>query len=422
MASSPSLAPTVELERRAWKAKLITCGLLGLFLGAALGALIFGSLGTESTATAYIRINPPVDLGAVAGGADQTTPVPQDMTENYVSGEVNYLSGEGFAQTLGRKLALSEPASIVVAQAGGSTIVTISNNSPSADEARRTVQTAIDIYGQQLAQRVDQQMQTILPALDQWQLANAADPERLAQIGALRDAVLLQAEQGRIVTVLQPPTVNDPTLSRWLIGVLLGSVLGAALGVLAAMRHSRRVGQPQLVPQIAAAADRVLSPAVNIRTPWSTQRSSLARTLYAQCLSAEPNEVIVVLGVTAGSGTSVVTTMLEFAATEDGPGAHEDSADQRRTQIIDAGTLGDSASAHHAVHQASPIVLVVRIDHDTPAQALTTCAAASAVAAPVLVLFTYRPWWDSLLNHLKPAWPPARRVHGGRPDPAAGSP
>jgi len=425
MVSAPSLTPTVDLEHRAWRARLIAGALLGLFLGAALGGLTFGFLSTDSTATAFIRINPPVDFSAVAGGADQATPVPQDMSENYVAGEVSYLSGEGFAQAVGRKLALSEPASIVVAQAGGSSAVTISNSSPSADEARRTVQTAIDIYGQQLAQRVDQQLRTILPALDQWQQADAADGERIARVIALREAIVLQAAQASVVAVLQPPTVSDPRLSRWLIGVLLGGLLGAALVVLVVMRRARRSGQPMLVTQSAAATDGVLVPAVNIRAPSSTERSALARTLYTQCVPAKPNRVIVVLGATEDSGTSIIARMLEFAAGEQETVPSGAAADQHATQIIEAGAIGASASAHHAINMATTIVVVVRIDHDTAAQALTTCSACSAAStggAPVLAVFTYRPWWDSWLNYLKRIWPPARLRPGPRPGTGGGGP
>lgn len=422
MASAPSLTPTIDIEQRAWKAKLIAGALLGLFLGAALGSLTFGFLSSDSTATAFIRINPPVDFSAIAGGADQTTPVAQDMTENYVAGEVSYLSGEGFAEALGRKLALSEPASIVVAQAGGSSAVTISNSSPTADEARRTVQTAIDIYGQQLAQRVDQQMRAILPALDQWQRDNAADPQRTAQVAALREAIGLQAAQASVLIVLQPPTVSDPRLSRWLIGVLLGGVLGATIAVLAVMRRSRQAGQPNLVTGVAAAADGVLVPAVNIRTPWNPERPALARMLYTQCIPAEPDQIIVVLGATEDSGTSVIATMLEFAAGEEETVPSAAAADRRATQVIDAGTIGASASALHAINQATTLVVVARIDHDAADQVLVTCSAVSARGVPVLAAFTYRPWWDSWLTELRDIWPFSRRTSGRRHGAGGGVP
>jgi hypothetical protein len=391
--------------------KLIAGAVLGALIGALLGGLAFGSLSADSTATAFIRITPPVDFTALAGGAAQTTPNDQDVTENYVAGEVSYLAGEGFAQAVGRKLALSGPASIIVSQAGGSSAVTISNSSSSADEARRTVQAAIDIYGQQLAQRADQQLRAILPALDQWQLADAADPARMRDITALRDSIRLQAAQASVVVVLQPPTVNDPSVDRWLIGALLGGVLGAALVVLLVMRRSRRSGQPTLVPTVAEAVDGVLVPSVNIRKPWSSEQASLARTLYTQCVAAVPSRVIVVLGATEDSGTSVVASMFEFAAAERVPVG---GADQHATQIIGAGAIGVSAEVHQAIDAATAIVVVVRIDHDTAAQALTTCSAAAAGGKPVLAVFTYRPWWATLLGGPKRNRPAAEQTPTGR--------
>lgn len=410
MASASSLTATADIERRAWKMKLIAGAVIGVLIGALLGGVAFGSLSADSTATAFIRITPPVDFTALAGGAAQTTPNDQDVTENYVAGEVSYLAGEGFAQAVGRKLALSGPASIIVSQAGGSSAVTISNSSSSADEARRTVQAAIDIYGQQLAQRADQQLRAILPALDQWQLADAGDPERTADIKALRDSITLQAAQAGVVVVLQPPTVNDPSVDRWLIGALLGGVLGAALVVLLVMRRSRRAGQPTLVPQVAEAVDGVLVPAVNIRTPWSSEQASLARTLYTQCVAAVPNRVIVLLGATEDSGTSAIASMFEFAAAERVPVGGE----QHSTQIIDAGAIGASAEAHQAIDAATAVVVVVRIDHDTAVQALTTCSAAAAGDKPVLAVFTYRPWWDKLLGGVKRTRPATGPTPTGR--------
>lgn len=411
---------------------MISGAIVGLVVGALLGGLGFGSLSADSTATAFIRITPPVDFGAVAGGADQTTPYSQDVTENYAAGEVSYLSGEGFAQAVGRRLAQSEPASIIVSQAGGSSVVTISNSSASADEARRTVQAAIDIYGQQLAQRVDQQMRAILPTLDRWQLADAGNGLRTAEIAALREGIMLQGAQASVVTVLQPPTLTDPGVSRWLIGALLGGVLGAALVVLVVMRRARRSGQPALVPQISEAVDRVLVPAVNLRTPWTPDQASLARTLYTQCAAAAPSEVIVLVGVTEESGTSVLAAMFEFAAGERGSvtriGTAEDlpgpgtEFEQNTTVIIDAGAVGASALAHQAIGVATVIVVVARIDHDSATQAITACSAAEAADAPVLAVFTHQPWWHTWLSSLKRARPDNRKAAGPRHGVAGGGP
>lgn len=398
-----SLSATAELERRAWLKRLLAGAIVGAILGAVLGALLFGSLRSERTATAFLRITPPVDLTALAGGADQTTPDPQDVTEQYVTGEVAYLSGEGFAQAVGLKLAESSPASIVVAQAGGSSVVTISNSSRTADEARRTVQAAIDIYGTHLAQRVDQQLRAILPTLDRWQLADAADGQRLAEIAKLREGLLLQAAQASVVTVLQPPTVDAPGLTRWLIGALLGGVLGAALVVLAVMRRTRRAGQPELVAQLSEAVDAVIGPAVNLRATEGPEQAALARTLYTQCVAAGSHRAIVLIGASAESGTTAIATMFELAASERGPVTRVDAGEGTTlpasnpdaTLIVDAGAFGASALVQRAIELASVLVVVARIDYDTTANAVTASAAAQSGTAPVLGAFTYQPSWDT---------------------------
>lgn len=398
MASASSLSAITAAERGAWKLRLILAAVLGMILGSLLGAAAFGSLSSDSTATAFIRITQPVDFTAVAGGASQTTPNSQDITENYVAGEVAFISGEGFAHTLARKLAKSKPASIIVSQAGGSSVVTISNSSSSADEARRTVQAAIDIYGQQLAQRVDAQMRAILPALDRWQMADASDTQRMAEISALREAIVLQGAQASVVDVLQPPAVADPGVDRWLIGALLGGVLGAALAVLVVMRRTGRSGRPNLVPLISEAVDGVLAPAVNLRTARSPKQASLARTLYTQCVAAAAADgAIVLLGLSEESGSPAMATMFEFAAAECGSAM----------RIEDAGAVGQSP-AYQAIERASVVVIVARFDHDTAAQAVAACAGTAAGNAPVLAVFTYRPWWDSWLTFLKRAGRGAR--------------
>ncbi|MGE2714630.1 hypothetical protein ACQI4L_11275 [Mycolicibacterium litorale] len=416
IASASSLSATADLERRQWKARLTAGAVVGLVLGALLGGLGFGSLSSDSTATAFIRITQPVDFSAVAGGASQTTPDSQDVVENYVAGEVAYLSGEGFAQAVGRKLAKSEPADIIVSQAGGSSVVTISNSSSSADEARRTVQAAIDIYGQQLAQRVDQQMRSILPTLDRWQLANTADGQRMAEISALREGIMLQGAQASAVTVLQPPTVTEPGVSRWLIGALLGGVVGAALVVLVVMRRSRR--RQGLVPQVSETVDRVLTPAVNLRTSRNADRASLARGLYAQCVAAAPDKRIVLLGVSEGSGSAVIASLFEFAAAERGPVTRVDAADgvasaeafadSTAPLIVDAGAVGASAFSHQAIGAATAVVLVARIDHDGTARAVAACSAAESSSAPLLAVFTYQPWWATWWTGIRGRSPGAR--------------
>ena len=193
-ASAESFTTIAAFDARAWFLRLAAVAAVGICIGAIIGGALFQVLSSATTATAFIRITQPPDLVAIAGGAGQTTPNTMDNNERYVAGEVSYLSGQGFAQSVGQKLGKPGPAEFKVIQDGRSSVVAISSTSNSASDALRIVQTAIDLYGQQLAQRTDHQMQVILPALAQWeQNADDAPNGPNAQgIRQLRDHVLLQ--------------------------------------------------------------------------------------------------------------------------------------------------------------------------------------------------------------------------------------
>ncbi len=181
-----------KVETRNWLTQLLAGALVGLCVGAALGGVLFSAMAADTTATALVRIVEPPDLVAIAGGASQTTSS-SGQHGRYVAGEVAYLSGDGFGQAVAAKLGKAKPPKLKVVQDGQSSVVSVSNTAPSRDDAIRAVQMTIDLYGQQLAERTDQQLQIILPALGQWQ--QTADGPGGAAIQALRDRIRLQAAQ-----------------------------------------------------------------------------------------------------------------------------------------------------------------------------------------------------------------------------------
>ncbi|MHA0286102.1 hypothetical protein ACXYX3_06560 [Mycobacterium sp. C3-094] len=395
----------VELERRGWHARLAIGAIVGLILGAVLGALAFSPLSTATTATAFIRITPPADLTALAGGAQQTTPNIGNGPKQYVSGEVAYLSGEGFAKAIGDEVGLAGPAPIIVSQAQESAVVSISNRSATPEQARRVVQTAIDIYNRTLARTVDGQLQTVLPALDQWQRTNAADGQPVADIAALRQAVLLQSAQAEHVDVVQPPTLADQGTSRWLIGAQLGGLLGAAVVILALMARSRRAGHPFLVEQIAQIVDGIVIPAVNTGRSSNADRGSVSRTLYTHCAGAVSPHTIAVLGTSPRSQAPVVAAMLESVAAERGS--------TNSAHIVDAGATGPAQRTQEALRTADTVVVVTKLNGDTAEQALTTCTAARSGGTRVLAVFTYQPWWTRWASAWRRRSP--RHAGGTRP-------
>ena len=420
-AASPS-APSA-LERRSWIARLLTAAAIGIVVGAVIGGPAFAALSAKTTATALIRIVQPADLNAIASGATQTTPNTQDNLDRYVAGEVAYLSGDAFAQSVGQKTGKTRPAELTVAQNGRSSVISISTTASSSDVAIRTVQTAIDLYSQQLAQRADQHLRSLLPTLSQWEQTSAADAPRLEQIQRLRESIVLLAAQSSVIPVVQPPTADTNSAHPALLGAALGAFLGGSALPLAVMARRRRSGRLWSVTNLTGTVDTVLVPVVELREPpprasVRERRARLARTLYAQCSSAEPTQTILVIGASPTSGAGTVTSLLEDAAAEAGsvdvvrlsperldiPDLAE--TDRRQTLIIDAGVVGSSPLIPTAVGRATTIVLVARLEADTMAQVQTVCAATEFSGAPRLAAVTYQPWW--------PSWFAKRAKQSGR--------
>lgn len=422
-ASASTLLTISALETRAWIAKLTAGAAIGIFVGAVIGGIFFNTLRSQESAMAFIRIIPPADFAALAASANQVTPDPSDNSEQYVAGEVSYLSGDGFARSIGQKLGKTKPAEFTVSQESKSSVVSIGSSAPSGDEAIRTVQSVIDLYGEQLQQRTDQQMRLVLPLLDQWEQSNATNPQRVGDIQRLRENIRVQAASASTVQVLQPPMLDPVSSLRWAIGLLLGAFGGGACAVLFLMARRRRAGRGSVVMTVADAVDDVLVPAVDLRVTspgnLDSQQSALARSLYAQCPSAEPRRIAVV-GVSSSSGSDTIASLLELAAAERGPATLISAAnggptslpqtDEDTTLIIDTGALGLSALTPEAIRAATDIVVVARVDTDTVIPAMAACSAAAAGDAPVLALFTHRSWhWQQWTTRKGRAGSHARR-------------
>ncbi|MFV9634767.1 hypothetical protein [Mycobacterium neumannii] len=408
MVAGDSIAPsgaTVARARREWLVKLLIGALIGALVGAIAGWLLFRTAATESTATAYIRLLQPVDLTAVAASASQTTPDTMDNVRRYVTGEVAFLSGDGFAQTVTRKVGQSQPVELEIEHDDESAVVGISSSSDDADAARRTVQAAVDVYAENLEQRVDRDLRTIVPAFDQWERAarESGNVTRAQEIQKLRENVLLQADSSSMV-VLQAPTVNSAAGSDWLMGALLGAVLGGALVPLAMNARRRRSGRVTSFDDLADVVDGTFFPAVEIeqsRDPFRGKAgAALARTLYAQRPSHGQTPIVVLIAASPTSPTPVVLSLFEFAAKELGSTrtvtlARDDSAPlapagEVTAVLIDAGTIGASRRVSEAIALATEVVVVAEIGVDTVAQVLTVRASVPA-QTPVWSVLTYRP-------------------------------
>jgi hypothetical protein len=394
-----------SLESRLARVKLLVGALIGLCVGALIGGLAFAALGTDTTATAFVRLDNPADLIAIAAGASQVTPDNQGNTSNFVGGEIAYLSGDGFAQAVARKMAMDEPAVLNVAQASESSVVTISNSSKSREEAIRTVQVAIDLYSQELEQRVDEQLRTILSALSNWQQRDTADPTRMQELARVRESVELQAAEAATLLVVQPPTPNHASSGQWIIGVFLGGLVGGASAVGVLLARRRRSGRGAMTTTLTDSVDGVLVPSIDLDAVASDsgpgeERARLARTLYAQCPSAGSGGVVLVIGASPSSGGAEVASLLELGAAEIRPasatanpsGQHwsPTSAESPATRVVLGGVVGDPTLTPEVIDNATVIVLAARIDADTAQQAVALRSATASSEAPVVAAFTYR--------------------------------
>lgn len=392
---------------RIWGARLVVGAAVGALLGALLGGIVFTALRTDSTATALVRLTPPAELTALVTGAARTTPDSDAYIDQYMAGELAYLSGVGFARAVGERLGKSGPVQIDVLQEIGSSVVVFSSSAGSDNDAIRTAQAAIDVYRGQIEERFERQLRPILPALDDWERAAraAGDGPRLRQIQTLRESIRLQAGAPASVAVLQPPTVGQTAGGQWLIGAVLGALLGGTAIPLLQMARRRKSGCLTSAAAIADQVDGVIVPAVDLgqaaSPPQSKNVASLARTLYAQCPSTGRPRAIVLIGASPSSGTSVVASLFEMAAAEAGPvkairltnelAPTSLSTDGNATLIVDAGAIGDSWLIEQAIRQATDLIVVARLGVDTEQQVFTVRSATTASEVPLAAVLTYLP-------------------------------
>src|SRR6478735_3909230 len=109
-AAGSSMARVPASASRIWVTRLVIGAVIGAIVGAAVGAAAFSVLGTDSTATSLVRLTPPPELMAIATGADRNTPDTDVYITQYMTGEVAYLSGDGFTRAVGASLGQSGPA------------------------------------------------------------------------------------------------------------------------------------------------------------------------------------------------------------------------------------------------------------------------------------------------------------------------
>ncbi|WP_231643743.1 hypothetical protein [Mycolicibacterium baixiangningiae] len=264
---------------------------------------------------------------------------------------------------------------------------------------------AIDLYGQELEQRVDEQLRTILSALSSWQQQDTADPVRMQELARVRESVELQAAEAGTLLVVQPPTPSHASSGQWIIGVFLGGLVGGASVVALLLARRRRSGRGAMSTTLTDSVNGVLVPAIDLDAvradgPRHEERARLARTLYAQCPSAGSGGLLLVIGASPSSGAAEVASLLELGAAEIRPapatanpsGQHwsPTSDEPSATRVVLGGVVGDPMLTPEVIDAATVMVLVARIDADTAPQAVALRSATASSVAPVVAAFTYR--------------------------------
>lgn len=396
-AAKPSaLAAVTRSSANAWLVTMTVVALVGVAVGAALGTALYHPQDEAPTASAQIRLAPPVDLMAMATGAsaDQSATSAAD----YVTGEVAYLSGQGFAQALATRLRKPGPVDFAVTQNATSPVVTLMATGATPAEATRIVRSAIDLYATGLRSRVDEQLASVSEAFKRWTAEAARDPGRRGQIAALRANIELQATRPGGLDVLAPPSADEHSDTHWPFGAVFGGLLGGVLALAALTGHRSRSGRVRSAFDVVDAVDpatlqSVITPEVGLarlhRTDAESQtaRMHLARTLLAQCAgsAASADARIVVVGASAKSGSAQVAALLRDAAAE----THGDDG----IAIVDAGALGESASTAAEIAAASEVILVARLNVDTVDSLVAVVTAARTHPGGVKAVLTFRPWW-----------------------------
>lgn len=395
--------PASGLQLRALTRILV----LGLVIGGLLGCLIGAFTGQQPSATALIRLTP---LGNPALGVLNGEQQAQTDTEDYVASELVYLSSPTMLRGMQERMGLSEVPDFTATQNSTSPLVTLSASAGSPEEAAGIVAAAIDVYTGRQREQAEQRTAAALTAIDDTvRELNARDdaPETLlTRLQNLRADIQLRSDQGAGFEVVEPPVAAPPSGAPWALGALLGAAVGGLVAVGGLMLHrqmSRRIHDAQ---DLHGVVDRVLHPKVDRRISWTTvlpeadRRRQLARLLLTQ-LGPAPQDrtrVIVVVGASAASGSSVVASLLTVATAEREPTELARSAEDLTKMlaelggadsiVVDAGPFTGSPAFLDVVTRATDIVLVACLGLDRPAEAAAVATAARSSDLPVSAVLT----------------------------------
>lgn len=379
----------------------------GVLLGAAIGGLALHA-GTESEATALVRLHQPVDPDQIMYGTAPSA----ESEQSYISGEVTYLTSPGFANTVAKQLNQADVPRLSALQGVQSSVVGISATDTDATDAERSVGAALDVYRDHLQQQARERGQAAIDAItsvlgrldaasrqavggtqtdtDTSDERNVGDPQlgpapayqqAIQQLVSQRLAIEAQTSRSASVEIVQPPTITSAAgAPGWTLGAVGGGLVGGLIALSGALAWRKRAGLITSPSALERQIEHVLSPTVSLGSLSETSEdyAGLSRSLYAQ-LPAPRSGQILLVGASVDSGTDEVARLIAFAASEHDDVQEVDLRHSPRvsdgskglvkvrdgvTVVIDGGSLQTSPQLPHAAENASQIIIVARIGRD----------------------------------------------------------
>jgi hypothetical protein len=375
-----------------WTTALWPATLAGILVGAIIGGLAFQA-NSAVEATSLIRIYQPIDPDQIMTGA---APSP-DSQQNYISGEITYLTSPGFADAVAKQLNETHPLRLSAVQDAKSSIISLSATEANFEQAKRIVDAARTVYSDHVQQQTHERGQAAIYALnaviarldaeaqirDQAQAPNQIQDQQspIQQLDLQRLAIEAQTQRAAPIQVVQPTTmVPAEGAPSWSLRAVGGGLIGGLLALAGALAWRKRFGVVTSPPALEAHIEHVLLPTVRLGalTESSDAYAGLARSLYAQLPVVRSGRVLLV-GASADSGTEDVAGLIAFAAAERGHvrvvhlldgvktfDRFESSTDlsDGATVVIDGGSVDTSPALPEAAEDASQIIIVAMIGRD----------------------------------------------------------
>jgi hypothetical protein len=224
------------LRKRATRAGLALQWLLPLF-GVALGAAIgiwFHAANNNTTqeAASIIRIAQPIDPDQIITGNYNSS---ADLQQNFISGEVVFLTSPGFAETVAGELNQASVPKLSASQNGRSSLITLSSDAPTYPDAERTVNAAIKMYTASVQEQNRVRYQAGIDSLNTVIGELSTDAERnvarIDQLEAQRTTMEIQLRRPPGVEVVQPTMQSTHKFPSATLFAIAGGVFGGLVGL-----------------------------------------------------------------------------------------------------------------------------------------------------------------------------------------------